>query len=186
LPVLLPAVAVAALVLGVVLVVGAKDTAEPVTLVVETASDAVVEQSGGVVDARPGQSLAEGAEIRTGPDGSAVVGGVRLGPAERAVVRGGHVRRIERRHEILAAPVTIELDVRRGVGGRLALRWTRHEGDDFAAYVLFRDGTVVTARRNPDRTVAIDRIRAGRRSRYVVVVLDRDRHVIARSQIVMG
>jgi hypothetical protein len=153
LPVLLPAASVAALVLGAVLLVGGSDTSEPKTIVVQTASDAVVEQSGQVVDARAGQTVSEGAEIRTGPSGSVTVAGETLGPAERAVVRGGRLRRIERRQEIEAAPVRLQLEVRQGLGGQVALRWSRYEGDDFAAYVVFGNGRVVTARRNADRTV---------------------------------
>ena len=186
LPVLLPAVSVAALVLGVVLLVGGKHTSSPDTIVVQTASDAVVEDAGHVVDAQAGQTLPEGAEIRTGASGSVTVDGLTLGPAERAIVRGGRLRRIERRQEIEAAPVVLQLDVRRGLGGRVALRWSRYERDDFAAYVVFRDGRVLTARRNADRTLAISRIAAGRPSRFVIVVLDRQRHVIARSPVVSG
>ena len=186
LPVLLPAAAVAALVIGAVLLVGSKHTSEPNTIVVQTASDAVVERSGHAVDARAGQKLPEGAEILTGASGSLTVDGVKLGPAERAVVRGGRLRRLERRAEIEAAPVLLQLDVRRGLGGRVVLRWSRYERDDFGAYVVFRDGRVFTARRNVDRTVAIDRIAASQPSRWVIVVLDRQRHVIARSPIVSG
>ena len=186
LPVLLPAAAVAALVLGVVFLVGGNDSSSPPTIVVQTASDAVVEDSGQVVDAHAGQTLPEGAEVRTGAEGSVTVDGLKLGPAERAVVRDGRLRRIERRQEIEAAPVVLQLDVRRGVGGRVALRWSRYEGDDFAAYVVFANGRVVTARRNVDRTLAIRPISAGQSSRYVVVVLDRRRHVIARSPVVNG
>lgn len=187
LPVLLPAAAVAAIVLGVVLLIGGNDTSSsPKTIVVRTASDAVVEQSGRTSDARTGQTLPEGAEILTGPDGSITVGGVTLGPAERAVVRDGRLRRIERRKEIEAAPVELQLDARRGLGGRVALRWSRYERDDFGAYVVFADGRFLTARRNPDRTAAISRALPGRSSRYVIVVIDRQRHVIARSPVVTG
>jgi hypothetical protein len=174
------------LVLGVVLLVGGNDGSTPQTIVVQTASDAVVEDAGHVVDAQAGQTLPEGSEIRTGAEGSATVGGVTLGPAERGVVRGGRLRRIERRREIEAAPVVLQLDVRIGLGGRAALRWSRYEGDDFAAYVVFADGRAVTGRRNPDRTVAIRPISPGREARYVVVVLDHQRHVIARSPVVTG
>lgn len=187
LPVLLPATAVAALVLGLVLVLTSSDDGSgPTTFVVQSASDAVVEQSGQITDARAGQALSEGSEIRTGASGSVTIGDVTLGPAERAVVRGGRVRRIERRAELASAPVAIDLAVRRGVAGQVALRWSRYERDDFGAYVIIRDGRVVTARRNVERQIVIDRTRAGRTSRYVVVVLDRHRQIVGRSQIVMG
>jgi hypothetical protein len=185
LPVLLPATAAVALALGLVLVLTGNDGSNTTTIVVANASDAVVERSGQVVDARAGQSLPEGAEVRTGASGSMTIGEVTLGPAERAVVRDGRVRRIERRAEIQSAPVTVDLEVRRG-GGRVALRWSRYEGDDFGAYVIVRDGRVVTARRSIDRRIAINRTRPGRTSHYVVVVLDRERKIVARSQIVMG
>jgi hypothetical protein len=185
-PILLPAAAVAALVLGAVLLVGGRDASSPETIVVQTASDAVVEEAGEVVDVRAGQTLPEGAEIRTGPEGSVSVDGITLGRAERAVVRDGRLRRIGRRQEIEAAPVRLGLDVRRGLGGQVAVRWSRYEGDDFTAYVLFADGRVVTARRNVDRTVAFRRLRAGRTSRFVIVVMDSQRHVIARSPVVNG
>ena len=184
LPVLLPAVAVAALVLGVVLLVGGDHSPSPDTVVVQTASDAVVDESGQVTDVQPGQTLPEGAEVRTGASGGVTVGAVTLGPAERAVVRDGRLRRIERKKEIESAPVVLQLDVRRGIGGRVAVRWSRYEGDDFAAYVVIRDGRFLTGRRNPDRTIAVPRVRPGQLSRYVVVVLDLQRHVIARSPVV--
>ena len=186
LPVLLPTAAAAALVLGLVLVLTGNDGSGTTTIVVRTASDAVVEQSGHVVDARAGQSLEEGSEIRTGASGAITVGDVTLGPAERAVVRGGRLRRIERRAEIESAPVTLELEVLAGGRGRTVVRWSRYEGDDFGAYVILRDGRVVTGRRSIERQIAIDRTARGGTSRYVVVVLDRGRHVVARSQIVMG
>jgi hypothetical protein len=185
LPVLLPATAVAALVVGLVLALAGNDGPEP-AIVVQTASDAVVEQSGRVAEIRAGQSLPDGAEIRTGATGSVTIGDVNLGPAERAVVRGGRLRRVERRAEIRSAPVQLELEVRRGLGGRVALRWSRYERDDFGAYVVLRDGRAVTGRRNVEGQIAIDRTRPDRSSRYVVLVLDRERKVVARSQIVMG
>ena len=185
LPVLLPATAAAALVLGLVFVLIGNDGSDTTTIVVANASDAVVEQSGQVVDARAGQSLPEGSEVRTGVSGSVTIGEVTLGPAERAVVRGGRVRRIERRAEIRSAPVTVDLEVRRG-GARVAMQWSRYERDDFGAYVIVRDGRVVTGRRSVERRIAIIRTQPGQTSHYVVVVLDRERKIVARSQIVMG
>jgi len=51
---------------------------------------------GSFVTARPGLVLQEGAVVLTGPQGHAVVAGVRLGPQEMGVVRGARLERIER------------------------------------------------------------------------------------------
>ncbi|HWH32856.1 MAG TPA: hypothetical protein VNU01_09320 [Egibacteraceae bacterium] len=62
---------------------------------------------GRLVQARPGQRLAEGAVVLTGPNGHLLAGGVRLGPGEMAVVRDHRLQPVheaqpERRHP--AAP----------------------------------------------------------------------------------
>ncbi|MCU1373291.1 MAG: hypothetical protein JWO68_577 [Actinomycetia bacterium] len=102
LPVVLPAVAVAAAVLGFVLLAFGSDA--PSTVTIRTAADASVQQDDGAAPAAPGQTLTEGDQVITGPAGSVTVGDVTLGPDEVAVVRAGRLRRLRRR--VAAATTT--------------------------------------------------------------------------------
>lgn len=69
------------------------ETAAP-SLALAAARGTVVELPGGrSVTGRPGLDLPDGSVVRTGPDGEAVAGGVRLGPEEEAVVARGRLRR---------------------------------------------------------------------------------------------
>jgi hypothetical protein len=101
LPVVLPAAAVAALVLGCVLRAVGGGSSEPRTVTIATASDASVLQADRSVPAEEGLQLQEGDHITTGPTGSVTVAGETLGPNEEAVIRGGRLRRLRqylRRH----------------------------------------------------------------------------------------
>lgn len=166
LPLLLPAAAVAALVLGFVLVlVGHDDTK---TLVVDTAADSSV---------RTGQELQEGDVVSTGAGGSVTVGGETIGPGERAVVRRGRLERKE-------IPTTITLEALR-LRRATALHWTRYGGDDFGRYVVLRQRRVAGANAAQDDLGFLDRRPALRAVRYVVVVLDRQNHAVARSNVLV-
>jgi hypothetical protein len=109
LPVVLPAAAVAAVVLGFVLVAFG-GSSEPRTITIATASDASVLQAEQSVPATSGLVLEEGAHITTGPQGSVTVGEETLGPNEEAVVEHGRLRRLRRylrRHAVTTtAPTT--------------------------------------------------------------------------------
>lgn len=95
LPVVLPAVAVAAAVLGFVLLAfGGSDPASTVTI--QTAADASIQLDDGARPASAGQSLIEGTHVITGPSGHVTVGGDTLGPNQVGVVRAGRLRRLRR------------------------------------------------------------------------------------------
>lgn len=165
-PLVLPAAALAALVLGFVLLLGGgKDTR---TLVVETAADSNV---------RPGAALRDGDVVTTGPSGSVTVAGETIGPGERAVVRRG---RLQRR----TVPETLTLQSVVLPRGGTALRWTRYQGTDFGRYVVVRQLRPVAQRRGVDQVVFVDRRpRFAPRVRYVVVVLDGADRAVARSNV---
>ena len=116
LPVLLPSVAVAALVLGFVLVTFGAHSGSP-TLVLESASNASVEQIAGTVPVAAGTKLVEGTIVVTGPSGSLSAGGVRLGPGERAVVRHHRLERLLRREERREAAASTSTTVAPGDPG---------------------------------------------------------------------
>ncbi|MCU1484580.1 MAG: hypothetical protein JWN67_1326 [Actinomycetia bacterium] len=95
LPVVLPAAAVAAMVLGFVLLAFG-GSSEPRTITIVTASDASVLQAERSVPAEQGQQLEEGDHVTTGPAGSVTAGDVTIGPNEEAIVRGGRLLRLRR------------------------------------------------------------------------------------------
>lgn len=222
LPVLLPVAAVAAAVLGFVLITFGGDS--PRTVVIQTASDASVQQDQRSAPASVGQTLEEGDRVLTGPAGSVTVGDVTLGPNEEAVVRGGRLRRLRRALERRATtttsapattttvgpaspagpaatapppttspaapdhasiPVEVQLVGRRLANGEVGLRWSQYAGADFGGYVVLREDRDVVARRAAvDGVRALDREPPGTPTRYVVVVFDRARRAVARSQVI--
>jgi hypothetical protein len=213
LPVLLPSVAVAALVLGFVLLAFGGDTGAPRTVVLQTASNATVEQDGHTVEVVAGTELPEGAVVATGPTGSITAGGVTLGPGERAVVRRGRLERIRRREARRAdraastttttaapstgssaprpsatsvPPVRMRLSGVRDQRGAVGLHWTRYEGTDFGMYVVLRgeERSVVTRHADRTRVDALDRAAPAERTPYVVVVLDPEGRAVARSEVI--
>lgn len=91
-------IAAAALLVVAAVVAGAavlRDSPEPpASVTLARAVDTVVElPDGQVVSGRRGLTLPNGAVVRTGPAGRAVVGRVELGPGEEGVVRDGSLRR---------------------------------------------------------------------------------------------
>jgi hypothetical protein len=66
----------------------------------------VVLPDGRTVDGTPGLALPDGAIVRTGPDGRAVVGAVRLGPGDEGLVDGGHLVPTAAGQAAPAEPVT--------------------------------------------------------------------------------
>jgi hypothetical protein len=186
LPVVLPAAAVAAAVLGFVLLAFGGASA-PKTITIATASDASVLQADQAVPAASGLELEEGAHITTGPAGSVTVGGETLGPNEEAVVANGRLRRIRRylRQQAANVPVTLRLVGRRRADGDVGLAWSTYEGADFARYVVLRgDRDVVARRPSPEGREAADRAAPAETTRYVVVVLDAADRPVARSQVI--
>ena len=170
-PVLLPAAAVIAIVvgLGVLLFGGGDDGGGGATIVVENAVDATVSS---------GQQLGEGAVIETGPTGSVTAGGETIGPGERAVVRRG---KVERRR----IPETLTLEGVRLPRGGASLQWSRYDGADFGRYVILRGLRVRTALPSQDQLTFVDRVPRARQVRYVVVVLDSSNHAVARSNVIL-
>lgn len=92
LSVLVPAAAIAAAVLGFVLVALGGDDGR--SLVVREAVNAFVETDGGRRPLRPGEELADGDRVVTGASGSLTAGEVTLGPNAEAVTRGNELRRV--------------------------------------------------------------------------------------------
>lgn len=89
------AFAVAAVVLVAALAAGLLVDREPVALTLVSAVDTeVVQPDGEVMPGRPGLELRDGAVVRTGPTGRALVGEVDLGPGATALIVDGAVRRI--------------------------------------------------------------------------------------------
>jgi len=88
--VVVAAAATLALLVSVVLVMG--ETRDAGALRITRAVDTTVElPDGRVVAGRAGLRIPDGATVRTGPGGRAVLGDVVLGPNDEAVVRGGTV-----------------------------------------------------------------------------------------------
>lgn len=92
-------IAVAAAAIVIITVAFSANLRQPTTPGLEFASaldTTVTLPDGSFVTARPGLILQEGAVVLTGPQGHAVIAGVRLGPQEMGVVRGARLERIER------------------------------------------------------------------------------------------
>lgn len=200
-PVLLPAVAVAALVLGFVLIAFNRSPSTGGTVVLNTAVDASVEKDGVSNVAMTGVKLAEGTVITTGPAGNVRVGKKVLGPGERWVIKQGKLRKLEEAATTTSTtapppgaepapaweklPVSVTLGARRLVNGTVGFEWTAYQGDDFGGYVVVReDRTIVMRRLRADAVRADDAAPPTSRTRYVVVVLDKQRRPIARSEVV--
>lgn len=198
LPVLLPVAAVAALLIGFVLVAVGHDDPGGRAVVLDTAVDAGVEVAGRVTPLRAGQSLADGTVVVTGRAGSVTAGGRIIGPGERAVVRGGRLERLIRRRAragdgaagptpFASVTIGVTLDVTRTAAGAPLLRWTPYAGDDFGAYVVAGgDHRVVVRRDRVGATRAVDRRAGDGPARYVVVVFDVEGRPVARSRFVSG
>lgn len=187
-PVLLPAAAVAALLVGFVLISVHRDGGTAPSVVLENAVDASVSTNGAATPARPGSTIPDGAEINVGPSGSVTVGGVTLGPGERAVVRAGRLQRLRAARQAIAAewqaaPVSIDLEAHRTSRGVVRLEWNASSRDDVFGYVVYREDRTVVARRRATGLLAAADRDSPEGSRYVVVVLDAQLHPIARSQV---
>lgn len=102
LSVAVPAAAVAAAVLGFVLVAFGGDDGR--SLVVREAVNAFVETDGDRRPLRPGEALAEGDRVVTGASGSVTAGDVTLGPNAEAVTRGNELRRVTMTSTTTTAP----------------------------------------------------------------------------------
>jgi hypothetical protein len=190
-PVVLPAVAIAAALLGFFLVAVHHDSgSSPKAVVLENAVDASVETNGAATPAKAGATLTDGAIVSVGPTGSAKVGGVTLGPGERAVVRAGRLRRLQALRAIAKEwqqlPVAVDLTARRNAKGVVALTWSAYQGGGAAAgyAVLREDRTFVARRLLNGRRAAADRAPPAAGTRYVVIVVDAQRNPIARSQVI--
>lgn len=196
LPVLLPAAAVAAAVLGFVLLAfgGGDVSGRPTTLVIATASDASVQQAERSVPAIEGLTLEEGDRVVTGPAGTVTVGGDTLGPNEEAVLRSGRLRRLRRR--IAAArsttttvpaptsptsPTSVPADAPAPVAPSTPP--TTAAATDQRAIPVVLD---LVARRRPDGSVALTWSRYGGPDFGGYVVLRQDRDVVARRPSVDG
>jgi hypothetical protein len=189
-PVVLPAAAIAAALVGFFLVAvdHGSSTSSTKTIVVQNAVDASVEIEGAATPARTGSTLRDGAIVTVGPSGSITGGGVTLGPGERAVVRAGRLQRLRALRAVATEwqklPVGVDLEGRRTSSG-VVLSWSAYEGTGGAAhYVVFREDRTVVARRLPGgRLMAADRASPAGGARYLVVVLDAQGGAIARSQV---
>ena len=190
-PVVLPAAALAAAIVGFVLVAVNHDGSSPSpakSVVLETAVDASVEIDGQSSPARSGAPLQDGAIVTVGPSGSVQIGGVTLGPGERAQIRAGRLQRLARLRALAAdweqLPIGVDLEGRRSANGVVGLVWSAYTGTGGDGYVVFRDGgTRVATRRVAGVRAATDRAAPAGPMRYVVVVVDSQRNPIARSEV---
>ena len=198
-PVLLPAIAVAALVLGFVVIAFNRSSSGNGSVVLNTAVDASVEKNGVSTVAMAGVKLTDGTVITTGPSGNVRVGKTTLGPGERWLIRQGKLSKLAQETTTTTTPargadvspdwerlpVSVQLEGRRLANGAVGFQWTAYQGDDFGGYIVVReDRTIVMRRLRVEAVKAQDTAPPAGRTRYVVVVVDKQRRAVARSEVV--
>jgi len=203
-PVVLPAAALAAAILGFVLVAVGHHDGGNGSVVLQNAVDASVEVGGHSTPARAGTKVDDGTVITVGPSGSVTVNGVTLGPGELAVIRKGRLQRLRAALEGSTTtttpgssgasnaapaweqlPIAVDLEARRAASGAVTFVWTSYRGTNATGYVVVREDRTIVARRRVGGVLeAADRAAPGTRTRYVLVVLDSSRRPVARSEVV--
>jgi hypothetical protein len=198
--VLLPAAALAAAILGFVLVAVGHHDNGPSTVVLQNAVDASVAKGGVSTPARTGAKLADGTVIEIGPSGTVTVNGTTLGPGARAIIRNGRLQRLREALQQSTSttvapganaapaweqlPIAVDLEARR-TGNGVAFTWTPYSGSGAVGYVLVReDRTIVAERRIGGVLRVAYRAAPTTRTRYVLVIFGAGKRPIARSEVV--